>query len=207
MLRIASSDARKREAVQRSFGPKVTPSQMDVDKGSEAHTKILQDLNLATYGAFLSSFIQGMHILSKMNSEKGWRFNFRDILQIWRAGCIIRSNFIVDLLDEVYQSIECDTNNLLAHPKIGAEFRKVYPALKSVVLNAVQADLNVPTLGASLEYYKYSGYTDLPTSFEEAQLDYFGEHMFDKKSEGPGRPEKGSYHVEWYPAKGIHEEE
>ena len=41
---------------------------------------------------------------------------------------------------------------------------------------------------------------------EEAELDYFGAHMFDLKTEGPGKPEKGSHHFEWKPARGIDEE-
>ena len=47
----------------------------------------------------------------------------------------------------------------------------------------------------------------MPTSFMEAQLDFFGEHMFDLKSEGPGKPVTGPHHFEWKPARGIHEPE
>jgi 6-phosphogluconate dehydrogenase len=37
----------------------------------------------------------------------------------------------------------------------------------------------------------------------EAELDYFGGHMYDLKSAPPGKPVKESHHFEWRPAKGI----
>ena len=74
-----------------------------------------------------------------------------------------------------------------------------------MVLKAIDSDAYVPALAASLEYIKYSGATDLPTSFQEAQLDYFGEHMYDLKSDGPGKPVTGEHHFEWKPARGINE--
>ena len=36
--------------------------------------------------------------------------------------------------------------------------------------------------------------------FYEAQLDFFGKHMFDLKSEPVGEPETGHHHYEWRPA-------
>lgn len=45
--------------------------------------------------------------------------------------------------------------------------------------------------------------TDLPTQFYEAQLDYFGCHMYDKKGEPDTEaPTEGRYHFEWKPVKG-----
>lgn len=48
-----------------------------------------------------------------------------------------------------------------------------------------------PTLSASLEYFKYCGGKHLPTQFMEAELDYFGSHNYDLKSEGEGEVKKG----------------
>jgi 6-phosphogluconate dehydrogenase len=41
----------------------------------------------------------------------------------------------------------------------------------------------------------------------EAQLDYFGAHMFDLKSAEPGKPIPGQHHFEWKPAKGIFDDQ
>ncbi|KAJ4399832.1 hypothetical protein N0V85_005919 [Neurospora sp. IMI 360204] len=84
--------------------------------------------------------------------------------------------------------------------KIAGELAKTYPA---VVLNAIEFDLHAGALGASLEYYKYSGSTELPTKFQEAELDYLGAHMFDQKTAQPGKPVTGDHHFEWKPARGV----
>ena len=63
-----------------------------------------------------------------------------------------------------------------------------------MILKAIEANASIPSLGASLEYYKYSSSTDLPTQFMEAELDYFGGHMHDLKSADPGKPAKGRHH-------------
>ena len=57
-----------------------------------------------------------------------------------------------------------------------------------------------PGLSAPLEDSKYCVNTILPTQFYEAQLDFFGKHMFDLKSEPAGEPETGCHHYEWKPA-------
>jgi 6-phosphogluconate dehydrogenase len=66
--------------------------------------------------------------------------------------------------------------------------------LKGTEINAV-----IPSMSATLEYLKYMGNLDLPTQFYEAELDYFGKHMYDSKSldKGPGEPKTGTHHFEW----------
>ena len=49
-----------------------------------------------------------------------------------------------------------------------------------------------PALSASLEYVKYCGGKHLPSQFMEAELDYFGAHSYDLKSEGDGEVKKGT---------------
>lgn len=70
-------------------------------------------------------------------------------------------------------------------------------ALRKTVALGVQTNAIIPSLSASLEYLKYSVNTTLPTQFYEAQLDYFGKHMFDLKSEPAGEPVTGKHHFEW----------
>ncbi|KAJ4171434.1 hypothetical protein NW754_013202 [Fusarium falciforme] len=201
LFRIASADAARRDTVSRALGGDVRPSKIDI----ENRDSFVTNLQLATYGSFLVSFVQGLHLIAKANEENGWNLNFCDVLQLWRGGAIIQSDEIVDLLETVYRSQEHDDDNLLGHHEVARALLKALPSLKSVVLKAIDSDAYVPALVASLEYIKYSGATDLPTSFQEAQLDYFGEHMYDLKSDGPGKPVTGEHHFEWKPARGINE--
>jgi 6-phosphogluconate dehydrogenase len=107
------------------------------------------------------------------------------------------------MLDRVLEGADHDDDDFLSNAEIGRELGQAFPALKNVVLKSIEADAYVPSLSATLEYYKYSSSTDLPTQFMEAQLDFFGAHMFDLKSEDPGKPTTGRHHYEWKPARGI----
>ncbi|CCC07953.1 hypothetical protein SMACR_01516 [Sordaria macrospora] len=200
LFRVASADAARRQTVKKALeGKGVKPARMEgVDKD-----KFMDDLYNAVYASFLMCFIQGLHVLSKANEENDWKLDFADVLQLWRKGCIIQSDGVVDLLETVYRSREHNNDDLLGHKMIAGELAKTYPALKRVVLKAIEFDLHAGALGTSLEYYKYSGSTELPTQFQEAELDYFGAHMFDLKTAQPGKPVTGDHHFEWKPAKGI----
>jgi 6-phosphogluconate dehydrogenase len=203
LFRLASADAARRLAVNKSFQGGVDPGVIKLETPHEKSLpSFLEDLRLALYAAFLCSFIQGLHIIKAMDREKGWNLDYRTILQIWRSGCIITSGYISDLLDGVLARPDHDDDNLLANREIADELTKCFPALKNVVLKSLDVDAYIPSLSATLEFYKYSSSTELPTQFMEAELDYFGEHSFDLKSEGPGEPVKGKHHYEWKPAKG-----
>ena len=164
IFRVASADARKREAVTKTLSGGLLPGKINgvIDK----QKFINEDVCQAIYASFLLSFIQGLHILAKANELHGWQLNFLDIFQIWRRGCIIQSDYIVDLLERVYRT-EHDDHNLLASRIIADELQRAYPCLKTIVLRALEADLHVPALSASLEYFKYSASANLPTSFRK----------------------------------------
>jgi len=72
-------------------------------------------------------------------------------------------------------------------------------SLKKIVAMGVESNSITPSMSASLEYLKYTGNLELPTQFYEAELDYFGKHMYDskRKDEDPGKPETGPRHFEW----------
>lgn len=212
MFRVQSAYAARREEAHKTFqkigeaatSPHASPPQAQTAEGKLRAAGWLRD---ATYATFLLCFVQGMHLIAAADDEHGWGLNYPDVLQLWRGGCIIQSDAIVDLLDGVYKSGKVYKHNLLAHPAIAGELGKVTASFRELVVDAVRLDAYVPALSASLEYLKYSVSTDLPTSFQEAQLDFFGSHMYDLKSEGPGEPVVGKHHFEWRPARGLKETE
>jgi 6-phosphogluconate dehydrogenase len=99
-----------------------------------------------------------------------------------------------------------DTTDVLANPEVGDELEKHVADLKSVVLEAIEADTFIPAMSQTLEWFKYETSTELPTQFMEAQLDYFGEHMFETKGHASSVPEKGQRHYEWRRALGLSDE-
>lgn len=134
------------------------------------------------------------------DKENKWSISFSEVMQIWRSGCIIRSDYIADMLEEIYRKPNEMDRDLLHNARIAKELSSNFPALKEVVAKGVESNAIIPSLSASLEYLKYSVNTVLPTQFYEAQLDFFGKHMFDLKSEPVGEAKTGKHHYEWQPA-------
>jgi 6-phosphogluconate dehydrogenase len=152
-------------------------------------------------------------LLARASKDFEWDVPMEKCLQIWRAGCIIRSGYvssvlrsmttvrtnvlfqpqIADLIQPLYQK-DPKCINLLLKQEICDELAKTYDALKEVVKIAIDTDSVVPALSASLEYIKAVSRED-PTNFEEAQLDAFGDHCFSFVSDHAGAPKKGEHHV------------
>ena len=138
-------------------------------------------------------------MINKTNQEKKWHIDFPAVLQIWRAGCIIQADYIADLLQPIMPDYhKRDMTNLMYEPKIAKELRRCKSALQRVVGHAVSSDHVIPAMSASLEYIKYETGLDLPTQFYEAELDYFGKHMYDRKDEDTEEAAtEGKHHFEW----------
>ncbi|KAI0478985.1 6-phosphogluconate dehydrogenase [Xylariaceae sp. FL0804] len=214
-FRVASADeARRRRNRETAQGSKagggggggvVSPSRIHFDgRDNVGRLPFVETLKHAVYFCFLACFAQGMDLIRAKDVEQGWGLDYANIMQLWRGGCIIKAEHIVaDLLQHgVYARADRDPDALLGNPEVAGEMAANYAAARETVLKAVQADLFVPAVSQSLEYYKYETSTSLPTQFMEAQMDYFGQHMFDRKDEPESGPVKGRHHFEWKPAKG-----
>lgn len=194
-MRIASGNRAERiEAAKKLSMP--APRQMQNIKD---RATVVEKLRQAVYCSFLASFCQGLELIARTSKDEGWAINMGDCIQIWRAGCIIQSEYIADLLQP-----PLTTNKHLMNIKfvdeVAGELRKYFPALKSTILEGITYDQYVPSLSATLEYLKYDGGTMLPTKFMEAQMDYFGAHGYNKPGvhgEDPGPTHKGPHHYEW----------
>lgn len=198
-LRIASGDLHNRREIEKAFDAvDFAPRRLDVSD----RPSFLEDLRKAVYAACLAAYCQGLLIIEKANKDFHFNVNYTELLQIWRAGCIIQADFINDdLLKPIYTANAPKFVSPLLQPAVAAEFKKSFASLRRIVSQGVAGDHVVPALGASLEYIKYQTSTNLPTSFYEAELDYFGHHMFDKKGDDQsGFPVTGKYHYEWKPA-------
>lgn len=215
LFRCATAYAGRRAAVNKAIhgdeadlGSGIRADSAFTDSAEKA--KFLEDLQRATLSGFLLAFVQGLQILARADEEQGWGLVLPEVLQLWRGGCIIQSDEVVDLLEDVYRSSVVDRHNLLAHPDIAATLRSEGPAatvcLKRVVVKSIEMGAVIPALGASLEYCKYMGAAGrrLPNAqFQESQLDYFGAHMFDYAWEDKPETQTGTHHFEWKPARSI----
>lgn len=196
-VRIASAFRKDRLKVKKTFGGNFPEEKWT--GSAEEKEEFLEDLRKAVYEAFLVASLRGINIIDQADQENKWSIDFSEIIQIWRNGCIIRADYIADLLEDIFKK-PGEHDRDLHNSRVAKELKSNFPSLKKVVTMGVQSNAIIPSLSASLEYLKYSVNTILPTQFYEAQLDYFGKHMFDLKSEPGGEPVTGKHHFEWKPA-------
>ncbi|KAJ5773142.1 6-phosphogluconate dehydrogenase decarboxylating [Penicillium paradoxum] len=197
-MRIASGNRPERvRAAKKMEMPMPKPIE-----GKGDHAKTIENLRKAVYCSFLASFCQGLELISRTSMDEGWNVNLGDCLQIWRAGCIIQSDHIADLLQPPL-AVSNQLTNTKFVDSVAHELHQNFQALKHVVLEGTMFDQYIPALSATLEYLKYEGGLGLPTKFMEAQMDYFGSHNYNKPGipgEDPGPVHKGPHHYEWLPA-------
>ncbi|KAF6827314.1 6-phosphogluconate decarboxylating [Colletotrichum musicola] len=195
LFRYASAYAGQRKHNKDAAGGGVDAGRLS---GATNREEFLSALRAATFFGFAATFAQGMDLVRARDKKQGWA------LGLWRGGCIIQADGIVDIFDEMYARMDRKADDdVLSNYEVARALFEAFPETKKVVLAAVEADLCVPALSQSLEYYKYLTSTELPTQFMEAEMDYFGKHMFDRKEDPwPGKPRTGQHHFEWKPAKG-----
>lgn len=199
-FRIASGNREERlKAAQKLSMPAPKPV-----VGVDEREAVIERLRRAVYCAFLASFCQGLELISRASLDEGWNIDLAKCIQIWRAGCIIQSEYIADMFQPLLKESQ---NKQLINMKfldpVAREFQQSYHAIKDVVVAGVRVDHYLPAISSTLEYMKYVGGTNLPTKFMEAEMDYFGAHSYNKPGvpgEDPGRTAKGRHHYEWKPA-------
>ncbi|KAF1831396.1 6-phosphogluconate dehydrogenase-like protein [Decorospora gaudefroyi] len=200
-LRLASAFRGDRERAHKAHDGGFPPVELNIsDKQA-----FIEDLRKATYASCLASYIQGMNIIAKADQKNKWEIDYSQVWQIWRAGCIIQADYISDeILAPILKSHpSSDDLNLNFSSRVAKDVKNCFPALRRVVAKAVETDQVVPAISTTLEYFKVASGTDLPTAFYEAELDYFGSHMLDKKGDDDDnvkKPMEGKYHFEWKPA-------
>lgn len=135
------------------------------------------------------SHAQGFAVLTAASDAFDWQMDLARIAEIWRAGCIIRS----DLLDDLASALRAapQPGLLVLAPDLCARLSGTIPALRQVVATATLAGLPVPALAASLAWYDSIRQARGSANLIQAQRDCFGAHGFERTD----RP--GTYHHDW----------
>ncbi|MEJ2802697.1 NADP-dependent phosphogluconate dehydrogenase [Comamonadaceae bacterium PP-2] len=143
----------------------------------------------ALYLGKIVSYAQGFAQLKAISEENEWALQYGEIARIFRAGCIIRAQFLQKITD-AYADDPALPNLLLApyFTKIADDYQA---ALRDVVAYAVQHGIAVPTLSAAIAYYDSYRSAVLPANLIQAQRDYFGAHTYQRVDK------PGTFHTEW----------
>ena len=146
--------------------------------GIEAGPWLNRDLELALFAAKIAAYAQGFDVMAAASNEYGWKLPMPEIARIWRAGCIIRSQF----LDEITKAFSDtpDVANLIVTPAFSAMVNECMPSLRRIVSAATAAGLPVPGLASALSYFDAYRQSRGTANLIQAQRDFFGAHGFDR---------------------------
>jgi len=149
----------------------------------------VEKVRRALYLGKIVSYAQGFQQLKAASDEYNWDLNYGEIAKIFRAGCIIRAQFLQKITDAYNQ--DAKIANLLLAPYFKQIADEYQQALRDVVCYSVQNGIPTPTFSAAISYYDSYRSAVLPANLIQAQRDYFGAHTYKRTDKD------GVFHTEW----------
>lgn len=152
-------------------------------------SRFIQAVKNALYASKITSYAQGLGMMTIASREYDYDLHMGDIARIWRAGCIIRAS----LLGEITAAFERDPH--LANLMLDRYFKDVLESRQAdwrqVVQTAIGMGIPVPGMTASLAYFDAYRSERLPANLIQAQRDYFGAHTYRRTDR------EGIFHTQW----------
>jgi 6-phosphogluconate dehydrogenase len=154
----------------------------------------VEKIRKALYLSKICSYAQGFALLRAASSEYGWNLRFGSVALLWRAGCIIRAQF----LGKIKEAFERrpDLPNLLLDPYFQSVLVTHQEAWRDVVATAVRNGIPMPAFASALSYFDGYRSARLPANLLQAQRDYFGAHTYERVD----KPRGQFFHTEWLEA-------
>jgi 6-phosphogluconate dehydrogenase len=156
--------------------------------------EFVEKIRKALYLSKICSYAQGFALLKAASDEYGWKLRPGSVALLWRAGCIIRAQF----LGKIKEAFDLwpDLPNLLLDPYFKSVLGTHQSAWRDVVATAVQNGIPMPAFASSLSYFDGYRSARLPANLLQAQRDYFGAHTYERTDKPRGR----FFHTEWLEA-------
>jgi 6-phosphogluconate dehydrogenase len=148
----------------------------------------------ALIAGVMLTYAQGFALLQAATRAFGYGLKLEDVAGVWRAGCIIRSALLPDIM-AIFRG-SADLGNLVLDAgyvdRIFARRRDLVEAVKAGAVGGVPLPGFMNAL-AYLESYRASWW---PFNLIQAQRDYFGAHRYRRIDK------EGSFHTDWLAPEG-----
>ncbi len=180
--RSLSSHPEQREVARILPGPDEEFTVTDVDG-------FIEEVRRALYASKIVAYSQGFDEIRAGAVEYGWNIDLAAIAKIWRAGCIIRAQFLNRIADAYVENPELPV--LMTAPYFVDALARGQKAWRDVVATAAQAGIPAPAFSSSLAYYDGIRADRLPAALIQGQRDFFGAHTY-KRVDKPG-----TFHTLW----------
>ena len=149
----------------------------------------IEGIRKALFSSKICSYAQGFQLLRAADNEYHWNLQFGTISSLWRAGCIIRAQFL-GRIKEAYAR-KPDLANLLLDPHFAGVMASYHRDWRKVVAVAAENGIAIPAFMSALSYYDGYRSSVLPANLLQAQRDYFGAHTYQRVDR------EGKFHTQW----------
>ncbi|WP_336650923.1 MULTISPECIES: NADP-dependent phosphogluconate dehydrogenase [unclassified Leucobacter] len=180
--RSLSSHPEQRAAAAQLPGP-------DEAVAPDDEAAFIEDVRQALYASKIVAYSQGFDEIRAGAAEYGWSIDLGAVSRIWRAGCIIRAQFLGRIAEAYGEQPELPL--LMSAPYFAEALSRGQAAWRRVVIAATAAGIPAPAFSSSLAYYDGLRAERLPAALIQGQRDFFGAHTYRRVD----RP--GSFHTLW----------
>jgi 6-phosphogluconate dehydrogenase len=163
----------------------------DIEPMTDDPSDVIDDLKDALYGSKIVSYAQGFMLFRAASDEYAWDLKPDVIASLWRAGCIIRSQFLGDITSAF--RADPGLENLLVDSYFSSEISAALPGWRRTVARAVMAGIPVPAYASALSFYDAYRSERLPANLIQAQRDFFGAHTYERVD----KPRGEWFHTDW----------
>jgi 6-phosphogluconate dehydrogenase len=165
-------------------GPETVPPPPDRGEMTEL-------IRQALFASKICSYAQGFELMRYASKEYGFDLQYGDVSAIWRAGCIIRAQFLGHI--KAAFDRDADLPNLLFDDYFAGAVKRCQAAWRTVICRAVERGIPVPAFSSALAYYDSYRAERLPANLLQGQRDYFGAHTYERVD----RPRGQFFHTIW----------
>ena len=176
--RFISSMKEKRVTIANQYPTNKANVELDLDA-----------LEKALYLAKICIYAQGFDLIYTVSKENNYDIDMKNLGVIWQNGCIIKSEFLKELV-KTYTDEPALENVLLSNHFV-KDIKEGIDALRDLVIQAKLCGLYIPVLNSTLDYFDGMSSEVLSTNMVQAQRDYFGAHTYERVDK------EGTFHTEW----------
>lgn len=163
--------------------------QWDAPKYTGDKEAFIKSLENAVYASSILAYSVGFSLLAKASEVHKFELKLSEIARIWRGGCIIRSQFLEDIVRAFDKAPLL--SSLIFDEGVKASLEAAQTGLRFSLKAAVDAGVAAPVMMASLSYFDGMRCAQLPANLIQAQRDFFGSHTYKRTDR------EGIFHTKW----------
>lgn len=182
VMRTISSYKDERITAAAAYKPAIRPVTGDKQK-------LITQVEDALFAAIIISYAQGLAMLQKASAIRQMDIPMKDVVKIWRGGCIIRST-LLETFTAIYKK-QPQLSNILVDKKIVSLLKKKQRGLRKTIQQCSASKIPAGGLMSALAYLDAYTSAQMPVNLIQAQRDLFGAHTYQRIDK------EGSFHTEW----------